>query len=110
MSDCIFCKIVSKEIPSDIVYEDDEILAFNDINPQAPVHILIIPKKHYENINEVDDYGMVSKMFEVGKKITEQKGIEDFRYVINKGEKAGQTVFHLHMHLIAGRVMNWPPG
>lgn len=110
MQDCIFCKIVAGEIPSDKVYEDDKIIAFSDIAPVAPVHILIIPKKHTENIvtaeKELVAY-MIKKVGEIAGKMGLEK--DGFRLVTNKGLKAGQTVNHLHFHLIGGKELGWPP-
>lgn len=109
--DCIFCKIVEKEIPSTVVYEDEAILAFKDIEPQAPVHIVIIPKEHYKSVLEVTDPEVYQKLLEAGKKISEKLGLDNgFRLVINTGEEGGQTVDHLHMHLLSGRNLQWPPG
>jgi len=114
MSDCLFCKIRDGEIQGDIVYEDDHVLAFNDVNPQAPVHILIIPKKHISTVNDVTgaDEVVMGKLFAAANVITSQEAIteDSYRLVVNCNEKAGQTVFHIHMHLLAGRNMSWPPG
>jgi len=114
MTDCLFCKIRDGEIPGDIVFEDDHVLAFNDVNPQAPVHILIIPKKHISTINDLDSDNeqVMGKLFSVAKKLAHEKGVSDegYRLVTNCNAGAGQTVFHIHMHLLAGRAMNWPPG
>jgi len=113
MSDCIFCKIANKEIPSKPVYEDEYVYAFYDIDPKAPVHFLVIPKKHIVSIAEVTEENseIVAKMAEAISKITKQLGISDgFRVVANTGESAGQTVFHLHFHVLAGRALAWPPG
>lgn len=114
MTDCLFCKIRDGEIPADIIYENDDILAFTDVNPHAPVHILIIPKKHIATVNDIadDDEQIMGKLFSVAKIIASEKGISDegYRLVVNCNEKAGQTVFHIHMHLLAGRAMSWPPG
>lgn len=112
MSDCLFCKIISGEIPSSKVYEDDVCLAFNDIDPQAPVHFLVIPKTHIGSVAEVngDNSAIVAHIFEVIAKITKEKGIESYRVVSNIGEQAGQSVPHLHFHVLAGRDMTWPPG
>ena len=110
MENCIFCKIVNKEIPSKFVYEDDDTVAFNDLNPQAPIHILVIPKKHFASINELDDEKVMSALFKAVKNVTKKLGIEEYRTVINTGESAGQTVFHIHLHILAGRPLNWPPG
>ena len=114
MSDCLFCKIRDGEIQGDIVFENDEVLAFNDVNPQAPVHVLIIPKKHISTVNDMDagDEVIMGKLFSVAKMIAAQQGVADdgYRLVVNCNEKAGQTVFHIHMHLLGGRSMTWPPG
>ena len=111
--DSIFTKIINKEIPADIVYEDDDILAFKDINPQAPVHILIIPKKDLgASISDLSDYSILEKIGKVAKKIAEEQGIEKegYRLVTNSGSNAGQEVPYLHFHLLGGRKMTWPPG
>ena len=110
MEDCIFCKIAAKEIPSALVYEDEYTVAFNDLNPQAPTHILVIPKKHNASINELDDEKVMSALFKAVKAVTSKLGIEEYRTVINTGESAGQTVFHIHIHILAGRPLKWPPG
>lgn len=114
MSDCLFCKIRDGEIQGDIVFENDDVLAFNDVNPQAPVHVLIIPKKHISTVNDMDagDEVIMGKLFSVAKMIAAQQGVADdgYRLVVNCNEKAGQTVFHIHMHLLGGRSMTWPPG
>ena len=114
MTDCLFCKIREGEIPADIIYQDDDVMAFNDVNPQAPTHLLIIPKKHLSTVNDVEptDELMMGKLFSAAKKIAAEKGISDdgYRLVVNTNEQAGQTVFHIHMHFLAGRAMTWPPG
>ena len=113
MSDCIFCKIANKEINSNLVYEDESVVAFRDLNPQAPQHILIVPKKHVANITELDDKEIAAHIFtEVVPKIAKEVGVAEngFRLVINTGEEGGQTVNHLHVHLLGGRSMQWPPG
>ncbi len=114
MTDCLFCKIRDGDIPCDIVFEDDHVLAFNDVNPQAPVHILIIPKKHISTINDLEDGDgqLMGKLFAAAKNIAHEKGVSDdgYRLVTNCNAGAGQTVFHIHMHLLAGRAMSWPPG
>lgn len=110
MDNCIFCKIALKEIPTSLVYEDDGVVAFNDLNPQAPTHILVIPKKHYASLNDVDDTALLGNLLNTVKKIAKKLGIKEYRTVINTGKEAGQEVFHLHIHLLSGRVMNWPPG
>lgn len=108
MENCIFCKIANKEI-GELIYEDDYTVAFKDVNPQAPVHILLIPKKHVKNLKELDDENLMAKLITGVQNVTKQAGITDFRTVINTGEGAGQTVFHLHIHIFAGRKMCWPP-
>ena len=113
MSETIFQKIIDKELPADIVYEDDICLAFKDINPVAPIHILVIPKKRIEKISDsnTEDKELLGHLFLVAGNIARELGIEDaFRLVVNNGAGAQQTVFHLHIHLIAGREFNWPPG
>jgi histidine triad (HIT) family protein len=119
--DCIFCKIAEKEIPSSIVYENEEIVAFNDINPQAPVHIIIIPKKHIDRISNLENKDaeliaklileLIAKLILIAKDIAKEKQIEDgYRLVFNNNPGAGQSVFHIHLHLLGGRVFRWPPG
>ncbi len=110
MTDCIFCKIANKEIPSNLVYENESIAAFNDINPCAPVHILVIPKKHVESLNELEDKNLMAELLSGVKEVTKKLGIKDYRTVINTGKGAGQEVFHIHLHIISGRPLNWPPG
>ncbi|WP_196602814.1 histidine triad nucleotide-binding protein [Pectinatus frisingensis] len=115
MSDCVFCKIVSKEIPASIVYEDDVALAFKDLEPQAPVHVLIVPKKHIKSLTDttLEDKETISHiMVDVIPELAKEFKIVDngFRTVINTGVEGGQTVAHLHFHLIGGRSMQWPPG
>ena len=113
MSDCLFCKIANGEIPSTKVYEDEYVYAFNDIAPQAPTHILFIPKKHIASAAEIDAENsfIVSKIFEAIAKIAKENNYKDgFRVVSNVGDRAGQTVKHLHFHVLSGRDMTWPPG
>lgn len=113
MQTTIFDKIISKEIPADIVYEDNQCLAFKDVNPKAPIHILIIPKKSIAKIADadVDDQNILGYLLLKAGEIAKELGVKDaFRLVINNGEGAGQTVFHLHIHLLAGRAFSWPPG
>ena len=113
MSETIFQKIIDKELAADIVYEDDSCLAFKDINPVAPIHILVIPKKRIEKISDsnTEDKELLGHLFLVAGNIARDLGIEEaFRLVVNNGAGAQQTVFHLHIHLIAGREFNWPPG
>jgi len=113
LSDCIFCKIANKEIKSDIVYEDDRVVAFNDINPHAPVHVLVIPKKHIVGVAEArdEDAELMGHLQLVAAMLAKEKGIaEGYRIVVNSGPLAGQSVMHLHYHLLGGRRLNWPPG
>lgn len=109
-SDCIFCKIANKEIPANFIYEDENVVAFNDLNPQAPTHFLVIPKKHYASLNEINKKGEFENIFSVIPKITEKLGIKEYRTVVNTGASAGQTVFHIHVHVMAGREFTWPAG
>ncbi len=111
--DCIFCKIARNEIPSQKLYEDDEIVAFNDLEPQAPVHVLIIPKVHISSANEItaENSDIIGKIFMVAAKIANEQGLgRGYRIVNNCGEDGGQTVQHLHFHLLGGRKMQWPAG
>ena len=113
MSATIFTKIINKEIPADIVYEDDLCLAFRDINPQAPVHILIIPKKPLPELNDagIEDERLLGHLMLAAKIVADQEGVADaFRIVLNNGAGAGQEIFHMHFHLLAGRPFTWPPG
>lgn len=114
MSDCLFCRIIRKEIPATIVYEDDQVLAFNDINPQAPLHALVIPKRHIHSLNALSaqDDALVGEVVRRAAAIAKDKGYADrgFRTVFNTNAEAGQTVFHIHLHLLAGRGLTWPPG
>lgn len=112
--DCLFCKIARHEIPASIVYEDDRVLAFNDINPQAPTHVLVIPKRHVGTLNDLEagDDQMVGELIRRAKAIATERGIADdgYRVVFNTNRAAGQTVFHIHLHLLGGRSLSWPPG
>lgn len=114
MSDCLFCKMVSGEISADTVYENDNVLAFRDINPQAPTHVLVIPKQHIATINDLDEShrDLVGELFLAAKEIAQQEGIGErgYRTVMNCNEESGQSVFHVHLHVLGGRRMNWPPG
>jgi histidine triad (HIT) family protein len=114
MEDCIFCKIIKGEIPSEKIYEDDMVLSFKDIEPAAPVHVLIIPKKHIGSINDLteDDSKIIAHIYLVAKQIAAELGIDEkgYRIVTNCGEGAGQTVHHVHFHLLGGRSFAWPPG
>ena len=110
MSGCLFCSIANGELDTQLVYEDDQVVAFKDIAPQAPLHVLIIPRKHFESIHEMTDEPLIGHLFMVGKEIAKQFGVDSYRLVINTGKDAGQAVFHTHLHLLAGRKMTWPPG
>ncbi|MBU1169116.1 MAG: histidine triad nucleotide-binding protein [Proteobacteria bacterium] len=112
MSDCLFCKIIQGDIPGDKVYEDENYYAFNDINPQAPTHFLVVPKKHIDKISSMGkaDQELIGGLFTIAARICKQKSISDFRLVINNGAGVGQSVFHIHLHVLAGRAMGWPPG
>ncbi len=111
---CIFCKIVNKEISSNIIYEDDKVVAFHDINPQAPYHILVVPKKHISTLLELkeEDKDLIGHIYLIINKIAKDLGFDErgYRVVANCKEEAGQTVFHIHFHILAGRSMGWPPG
>jgi histidine triad (HIT) family protein len=114
MADCLFCKIVNKEVDTDIVFEDEKVIVFEDIKPQAPVHLLIVPKTHTENILALEDDGfdIVSHIHKVAVKMAKKYDLDEdgFRLVNNNKEKAGQSIFHIHYHLLGGRQMQWPPG
>ncbi len=112
MSDCIFCKIAQGQIPSKKVFEDERLFAFEDISPKAPTHILVIPKKHIPKLADIEasDTALVGEMAKRAASIAKERGLSDFRLVANNGPGAGQSVFHLHFHLLGGRPMGWPPG
>ncbi len=114
MSDCIFCKIGRKEIPSRIVYEDRQVVAFEDVNPQAPTHTLIIPKEHFATLNDIsqEEEALLGHLMLVATRLAKEKGleVEGYRLVANCMEGAGQSVFHIHLHLLGGRKFSWPPG
>ncbi len=114
MTDCLFCRLANHEIPASIVYEDERVLAFNDINPQAPTHVLVIPKRHIASLNEigVEDDQILGELVRRAAAIAKDRGLAagGFRTVFNTNRDAGQTVFHIHLHLLGGRSMTWPPG
>ncbi len=114
MFGCIFCQIVAKEKPSGILYEDEHCVAFQDINPKAPVHVLVVPRKHIPSLNDekAEDEALLGHLLAVAARIAKQKGIDGsgYRTLINTNAEAGQTVFHLHVHVMGGRIMRWPPG
>ena len=113
-SNCLFCKILNGDIPADIVYESETSIAFRDINPQAPTHVLIIPRKHIATINDItdEDQALVGSLYSAAREIAAAEGFaeEGYRAVMNCNEGAGQTVFHIHLHLLGGRALHWPPG
>ncbi len=112
--DCLFCKILAGEIPAELVYESDTAVAFRDINPQAPTHVLVIPRKHIATINDIeeDDHALIGSLYAAAREIAAQEGMAEdgYRAVMNCNEGAGQSVFHLHLHVLGGRPMGWPPG
>jgi len=114
MSDTIFTKIINKEIPADILYEDDDVLAFKDVSPQAPVHFLVIPKTAIKTINDIDESQatLIGKLVLTAQKVAKQQGIAEngYRLVMNCNEDGGQTVYHIHLHVLGGRSLAWPPG
>lgn len=109
---CLFCKIAQKEIKSEILFEDEMSLAFKDINPQAPTHLLIVPKRHIEKVADLTpaDEPVVGRLYGVARKLAKEGGLTDYRLVVNNGSGAGQSVWHIHLHLLAGRPFSWPPG
>lgn len=114
MTDCLFCKMVSGDIQPDVVFEDDDVLAFRDVNPQAPVHVLVIPKSHIATTNDLtpEHAGLVGKMVLAARQIAADEGVADpgYRMVLNCNPEAGQSVYHIHLHILGGRPMGWPPG
>ena len=114
MSECLFCRMVKGEIKPDVVYEDEDVLAFRDLNPQAPLHALVIPKLHLATLNDLDEShaALMGKLFLAARQVAEQEGLakRGYRTVINCNAEAGQSVFHVHLHVLAGRAMHWPPG
>ena len=113
MEDCIFCKIADKSLPAKILREDDRMLAFRDLNPQAPTHLLIIPRKHLASLSqaETEDAGLLGHLLLTASRMAQREGLASgFRVVINNGAPAGQSVFHLHLHILGGRPLSWPPG
>jgi len=112
MTDCLFCKMVAGDIKPDTVFEDGDVLAFRDINPQAPVHILIIPKRHITTLNDLDDAALGGKLLQTAAELAKQEGIAEagYRTLFNCNHNGGQAVYHLHLHLLGGRQMTWPPG
>jgi len=111
MADCIFCKIIAGEIPSKPVFEDDRIVAFEDVAPQAPHHVLVVPRTHFADLHEAaQDPRLLGDLLARSSAIARERGLTDYRVVVNTGREAGQSVFHLHLHVLGGRRMTWPPG
>ena len=113
MSDCLFCRIIQKQIPAKFEYENETLVVIQDINPQAPTHLLLIPKQHIAQLNDADvsDARLIGELILCAKELAQKKRITDgYRLVFNNGAKAGQSVFHVHLHLLGGRIMTWPPG
>jgi histidine triad (HIT) family protein len=114
MTTCIFCKIANGDIPAEIVYEDDQVLAFRDLNPQAPLHVLVIPRKHIATLNDLttEDEALVGRMYLAARQVAEEAGLatRGYRTVMNCNAEAGQSVYHIHLHVLGGRSMQWPPG
>ena len=114
MTDCLFCKMVAGEIQPDVVYEDEHVLAFRDVNPQAPVHVLVVPREHIATLNDLneDHAELVGRLYLAAKRVAEKDGIAErgYRTVINCNAEAGQSVYHVHLHVLGGRHMHWPPG
>ncbi len=114
MPDCLFCKIIERTIPGRIVHEDDDVVAFEDVNPQAPLHVLVVPRKHVPTMNDLapEDDALVGKLFRAAARIAKARGVDGpgWRTVMNANRDAGQSVFHIHLHVLGGRRMGWPPG
>jgi histidine triad (HIT) family protein len=114
MTTCIFCKIANGDIPAEVVYEDDQVMAFRDLNPQAPLHVLVIPRKHISTINDItsEDAELLGRLYLAAREVAKEAGLAErgYRTVMNCNSEAGQSVYHLHLHVLAGRAMQWPPG
>ncbi len=114
MSECLFCRVIAKQVPAKIIYEDEKAVAFEDINPQAPVHVLVVPRRHIATTLDIgdDDKALIGHLFRVAAEIAKKKAISGsgFRLVMNTNAEAGQSIFHIHLHLLGGRPMHWPPG
>ena len=111
MDDCLFCRIVAGKIPATVVYEDDDVMAINDVFPRAPFHVLVVPRKHVERLSDLEDEPLGGRLLQAVRKVARQGGVGDnFRLVVNNGDSAGQNVLHLHLHVLGGRDFAWPPG
>jgi histidine triad (HIT) family protein len=111
VADCVFCKIAAKEIPSSIVFEDADVLAFTDTNPRAPLHVLVIPRIHVARLSDLEDEALGGKLLQAARTVAKDAGHADnFRLIVNNGDHAGQSVWHLHLHVMGGRQFSWPPG
>ncbi len=111
VDDCLFCRIVAGKIPATVVYEDDDVMAINDVFPRAPLHVLVVPRKHVARLSDLDDEPLGGKLLQAVRRVIQQGKVgDDFRLVVNNGDQAGQTVPHLHLHVLAGREFAWPPG
>ncbi|HKB70446.1 MAG TPA: histidine triad nucleotide-binding protein [Thermoanaerobaculia bacterium] len=110
MSDCLFCRIVAGDVPSKKVFEDEATFAFEDVAPRAPTHVLIVPREHVDTIATASDEALVGRVFLTAARVARERGLDSYRLVVNNGPDAGQTVFHLHVHLLGGRTLSWPPG
>ena len=111
MDDCLFCRIVAGKLPATVVYEDDDVMAINDVFPRAPFHVLVVPRKHVERLSDLEDEPLGGRLLQAVRKVARQGGVGDnFRLVVNNGDSAGQNVLHLHLHVLGGRDFAWPPG
>jgi len=111
VDDCLFCRIVAGKIPATVVYEDDDVLAINDVFPRAPFHVLVVPRKHVERLSDLEDEPLGGRLLQAVRTVARQGGVDDnFRLVVNNGDNAGQNVLHLHLHVLGGREFAWPPG
>jgi len=111
VDDCLFCRIVAGKIPATVVYEDDHVMAINDVFPRAPFHVLVVPRKHVERLSDLEDEPLGGRLLQAVRKVARQGGVGDnFRLVVNNGDNAGQNVLHLHLHVLGGREFAWPPG
>ncbi|HKY51854.1 MAG TPA: histidine triad nucleotide-binding protein [Candidatus Limnocylindria bacterium] len=111
MDDCLFCRIVARKLPATVVYEDDDVMAVNDVYPRAPFHVLVVPRAHVAKLSDLDDETLGGRLLQVVRRVAAQGGVGDnFRLVVNNGDRAGQSVWHLHLHVLGGREFAWPPG